>query len=1055
MVQFVGLLDARGTVLEINQVALSAVGIHLTDVEGKPFWDSFWWQVSDEINNVLRDSIRRAAEGEFVRWDTPIYGRAGGKETIIIDASLSPVFDEDGKVVFICAEGRDITEKKAQEREIAEKNAELQRLFARISELDEIKTQFFANVSHELRTPLALILGPAERLLEEGIAMDRSAQKEAAKVIQRNAKTLLKHVNDLLDISKLEAGKLKIEPEETDISELVRFIASHFDVLAAERKIDFQVIAEQSFVTNVDPSKLQRVLMNLLSNAFKFVPTGGKVRVGLRVTEKLIELTIEDSGTGVKPELREAIFERFRQGDGGADRQFSGTGLGLAIARDFVRMHNGTISVTDSELGGALFQVRIPFIDLQEKNGDTPQKKPLSVTDLNTLEGLIEELRLPMNPQHVTERSRPAFSPRPRVLVVEDNPDMNRFIVQSLSAEYEVINAFDGKQGLEKALSEAPKLIVSDLMMPGFSGEQMIGEIRRYPQLREIPILLLSAKADEELKIRLLEESVQDFVTKPFSEKDLLARVRNLMAVEQSREELREAERVKREIVEESNRDLQARFQQLSGLFEQTPSFMAVLRGPEHIFEIANAAFYKLIGYREIIGKNMQEAIPEAIGQGFLTLLDGVYKTGKTYTGTGVPLSLQRTGKDSLEQRYVDFVYQPLWDNDRQLVGIFVEGHDVTEHKKAEELLQSANKRKDEFLATLAHELRNPLAPIRHAAMIGGSGNATESELKWAHEVIERQARHMGLLLDDLLDISRFNTGKLELRKERFAVNQALMAVVKTVKPLFEARGHKLSIDVPEPTPYIDADPVRIEQIFSNLLTNAAKYTDRGGTIKVQACVQNNSVVVRVVDNGIGISAELLPHLFELFSQDHAVIERSEGGLGIGLSLVRGLVRMHGGTIEARSEGKGRGSEFIVRLPLSPAIMINRNEPNLPAVRTQSMRVLVVDDNHDGADLCSLLFKRMGHEVRTAYSGSDALEIASAFTPQLVLLDIGMPGMNGYEVARELRNVKSTDRCVLIAVTGWGQEDDKIKAKEAGFDHHLTKPFDFNQLKALIAEYQN
>ena len=216
MVQFVGLLDARGTVLEINQVALSAVGIHLTDVEGKPFWNSFWWQVSDEINNVLRDSIRRAAEGEFVRWDTPIYGRAGGKETIIIDASLSPVFDEDGKVVFICAEGRDITEKKAQEREIAEKNAELQRLFARISELDEIKTQFFANVSHELRTPLSLILGTSERLLEEGTAMDRAARKEAAKVIQRNAKTLLKHVNDLLDISKLEAGKLKIEPEETD-----------------------------------------------------------------------------------------------------------------------------------------------------------------------------------------------------------------------------------------------------------------------------------------------------------------------------------------------------------------------------------------------------------------------------------------------------------------------------------------------------------------------------------------------------------------------------------------------------------------------------------------------------------------------------------------------------------------------------------------------------------------------------------------------------------------------------------------------------------------------
>jgi len=234
MVQFVGLLDAQGTVLEINKVALDAVGVKLSEVEGKPFWTTFWWQVSDEINQGIRDSIARAAKGEFVRWDTAIYGRAGGKETIIIDASLMPVMDEDGTVVFIAAEGRDITEKKAQEREIAQKNIELQGLLERIRELDEIKTQFFANVSHELRTPLALILGPAQRLIDDEGTLALAERREAAQVVARNARMLLKHVNDLLDVSKLEAGKLRIELQNTDVAALVRVMGSHFDVLAAE-----------------------------------------------------------------------------------------------------------------------------------------------------------------------------------------------------------------------------------------------------------------------------------------------------------------------------------------------------------------------------------------------------------------------------------------------------------------------------------------------------------------------------------------------------------------------------------------------------------------------------------------------------------------------------------------------------------------------------------------------------------------------------------------------------------------------------------------------------
>src|SRR6188508_249150 len=253
MVQFVGLLDAEGTVLEINKVALDAVGLTLADVEGKPFWTTFWWQVSEEANQGIREAIARALKGEFVRWDTPLFASPDGSVTIIIDASVMPVKDDQGNVVFLACEGRDITEKKAQEREIAQKNIELQGLLERIRELDEIKTQFFANVSHELRTPLALILGPAQRLIDDPGTMSLAERREAGAVVARNARMLLKHVNDLLDMSRIEAKKLKIDLVDTDVAALLRFVASHFSALAAERSIQFEVDAEQACVAAVDP----------------------------------------------------------------------------------------------------------------------------------------------------------------------------------------------------------------------------------------------------------------------------------------------------------------------------------------------------------------------------------------------------------------------------------------------------------------------------------------------------------------------------------------------------------------------------------------------------------------------------------------------------------------------------------------------------------------------------------------------------------------------------------------------------------------------------------
>jgi PAS domain S-box-containing protein len=541
MYHFVAILDASGTLLEVNRAALEGAGLTLADVEGKPFWQCFWWAVSPKIQDTLRSSIARVAQGEFIRYDVEIYGRAGGTATIIIDFSLIPVKDKTGNVVFIIPEGRDITEKKAYELEIAKKNEDLQSLLERIRELDEIKSQFFANVSHELRTPLALIIGPAQRLLQSDAEMSPEIQRDTAKVIVRNARMLLKHVNDLLDISKLEAHKLKIDLQETDVTELVRFIASHFDILAVERSVNFLLETGPSYIAAIDPEKLQRVVMNLLSNAFKFVPAGGTVRCSMQTAAKELVLSVEDSGPGIKQEMRKVIFERFSQGEGGTNRQFAGTGLGLAIVYEFVTMHKGTIEVGDSNLGGALFTIRLPVT-----NADASAVRPVLPTpafDPDTMECLIEELRLPAMLAPAPETDNHINLNREIVLVVEDNREMNKFITQSLTAEYEVISAFDGQEGLQKALHFHPALIVSDIIMPGVSGVQMIAELRKHPEMLQTPILLLSAKEDEELKLQLLEKSAQDFISKPFNERELQVRIRNLISMRKSAEELRQNEK--------------------------------------------------------------------------------------------------------------------------------------------------------------------------------------------------------------------------------------------------------------------------------------------------------------------------------------------------------------------------------------------------------------------------------------------------------------------------------------------------------------------------------
>jgi PAS domain S-box-containing protein len=389
---------------------------------------------------------------------------------------------------------------------------------------------------------------------------------------------------------------------------------------------------------------------------------------------------------------------------------------------------------------------------------------------------------------------------------------------------------------------------------------------------------------------------------------------------------------------------------------------------------------------------------------------------------------------------------------------------DISRLKNTERALLEADRRKDEFLATLAHELRNPLAPIRNAVRILDADAADERQRKWGREVIARQVHRMSLLLDDLLDVSRITRGQLELKRDYVDLKAVVNVAVETARPLLDAKRHELSVSLPADNVKLDADPLRLSQVIGNLLTNAAKYTDAEGHISLTARLENAELVIAIGDDGIGLAPEVIPGLFTMFSQVNSAIDRAEGGLGIGLALVKGLVALHGGRVEARSEGLGRGSEFIVHLPhrvLAGAgaahELVAADEDR--AGMNRRARVLVVDDNRDAAESLALVLGFSGYDVVTAFSGSEALETAARVRPQAAVIDIGMPGMSGHEVVRLMRREAWGRHAALVALTGWGQEQDKQAARAAGFDEHLTKPVDPGELERvlgnLLAERRN
>jgi signal transduction histidine kinase len=412
-------------------------------------------------------------------------------------------------------------------------HAELEALYEKVKEQDELKTQFFANVSHELRTPLALILGPAEQLSADPGLTDK--QKRQLRSISRNGKSLLKQVNDLLDVARLEEGELQPQYTRLDLVPWFHRLTSQFEVAAESRSIHYDISAPEALQAEVDADMLERILINLLSNAFKFTPQGGDIRAELQAEGESFYIRVSDSGPGVAPEQRETVFERFRQGDGGTTRQHGGTGLGLAIAKDFVQLHEGGIELASAEEGGAQFTVHLP-LRAPHKAEVATAASPVSPEAQVALEAATAELET--SPE---DTALEQIAGRPSVLIVEDTPDLNRFIASTLSDDYNVVTAEDGQQGLEEAIALQPDVIITDIMMPRMSGDQLVAELRARREFDATPVLLLTAKADDELRVRLLQQGAQDYLVKPFLPKELAARVKNLVTIKKTGDTLRSA----------------------------------------------------------------------------------------------------------------------------------------------------------------------------------------------------------------------------------------------------------------------------------------------------------------------------------------------------------------------------------------------------------------------------------------------------------------------------------------------------------------------------------
>lgn len=867
MYQFVALLDKNGRLLEVNRPALEGTGLKMSDVRGEFMWEVPVWNVTPENFSKVKEASLRGCQGEFVREELLLFAAAAGREVVTIDFSIKPVRDINGKIDFLLAEGRNITERKAAEAEIERKNKELAQLNARLRELDKLKTEFFANVSHELRTPLSLILGPIQKILQtKDPTIDET--KNLA-VVERNARLLLKHVNDLLDISRLEAGAMSLKYSESDLSWLGRYVASFFEFLAKDRQMTFDVEIPDSLVGHFDLEKIERVLLNLISNAFKFTPTGGTISFSLKQQGDKAVFIVKDNGPGIPEELIHEAFERFRQLESSPSRRFGGTGLGLSIVKEFIEQHQGHISMANVHPHGLSVRIEIPL--------RAPPETPIypQPEEINKEVGTtyVEEF------EHRHDRNTPEQTEEnlssPLILIVEDNDDVREFLKQILSVQYRTISAHNGVEGLQKALKTSPELIIADIMMPHMSGEEMVLELRKYQETSDIPVLMLTARAEDDLRVKMLEQGVQDFLTKPFHAKELLARAGRLIeerkkavtTLKISEERYRVLVEATTSVVWTTNKDGKIETPQVSWQ-KFTGQTAAAMEGLGWI-----NAFHPDDRVR------LQSAWLEAIDSSKLFEAKGrIWNQAHSMYRHFIARGISLKNIDGTTREWVVTIY------------------DTHERTTMDQQLRFSLHEKEILLKEMHHRVKNNMQVISSLLRLQAK-TVEEKKLKDILEESQNRIRAMALVHEKLYRSP-------SLSKIDFGDYLSLL-----VRELFSTLSFSERERI---TLQLDLDPVDLDVskaipcglLINELLSNCLKHAfpdDRSGIIKVSLKqTAKTSVLLAVSDNGVGLP-------------DHTQMSQVNT---LGLQIVKTLVSQLGGILSCdRADGTHWSIQFETAAP--------------------------------------------------------------------------------------------------------------------------------------------
>jgi PAS domain S-box-containing protein len=922
MYQFVGLLDAEGRILEINQTALEGAGLRIEDIRGRPFWEARWWSVSRETREAQRRHVQRAARGDFVRCDMEIFGSASGHETIVIDYSLLPVRDQSGRIVFLLAEGRNITEKMRAQAELARKHEELEALLKRVREMDRLKTDFFANLSHELRTPLALIIGSADALLEREKVASDAAMKRGLEVIRLNAVDQLRIVNDLLDMAKSDSGQLRLHYRRVDAASIVRRCVSRFEVEAERRDITLVMDVPGQLYADLDIAKFERVLQNLLSNAFKFTPDGALIRCALTVDARdRLLLVVQDSGPGVLPPERRLIFERFRQGSTARQNAESGTGLGLAIVKEFVALHGGTVGVSDAPGRGAQFQVELPRF---AQDGAYVAKEA--------------EDTLPLS-REIAPRTEAVAEPRDQasggdatVLVVDDHDDLREFIAEVLRPHYRIVTACGVQDAIQAARRQRPDVIVTDLMMPDGGGEALVHAIRADADLAATAVLVVSARADDNLRTVLLSHWVQDYVTKPFSPQELRARVRNIVTVKRAREALQDAlsssnhdlEQLTAELIAhrralQRNLDsLQRSEQRWRALFEHSPAGIVIVDRRSRI-AIINDAFRRMVGHHALArrGQALADLMADERAADFAQRVQAVADGLQAQ-----PLGIVRLRHRSGEVVEADATMAALPVTGSLGPFVAVVALDITQRLKAERSLASLQDRMARssrastlglMAASIAHEVSQPLAAVLASAQacarwLAAQPPALEQAVQACSRIIADTRR-----ASDVVDRTRAAIRDDGGCVSEFMLDEMLTATLDLCRESAASVGVELELSAAPDLGAVRVDAGRLQQVLLNLLLNAFEASRdlpaARRRVRVEARRDDYGFVrIAIRDWGRGIAPEWRNLIFEAFHTD------KPHGMGIGLALSRAFVERFGGRLWAQANAD-HGETFILTLP--------------------------------------------------------------------------------------------------------------------------------------------